>query len=266
VTVSSIATLSEACGILFGPEVRVTFDFLKYLQPEGIKAAYWKKALETHPDRAKALGVDERKMSERFREVNIAYERLKYAIRGDGIVVLGNASNGPGDKNTPPTRHRTRKRHPREKARQESHKGKKYQEFKDHFYAGFFPKRELLIGQFLYYSGIVSWRTLIKAILWQRRQRPLIGQLAKEWGMLNQDEIREILMGRQARENFGECALRKGYLNTFKIMALLGKQRKFELPIGKYFVNKGLILSGDIDLMVEKQRIHNMNAFSHPWR
>ncbi len=265
-TVSSIATLSEACGILFGPEVRVTFDFLQYLQPEGIKAAYWKRALETHPDRARALGVDENKMNERFKEVNSAYERLKYAIRGNGIVVLGPESHGRKDKTTAPPRSQTRKRNPHDKARQENHSGKESQAVADHFYAGLFPKRGLLIGQFLYYSGIVSWRTLIKAILWQRRRRPLIGQLAKEWGMLDQDDIREILMGRRGRESFGECALRKGYLNTFKIMALLGKQRKFKLPIGKYFINEGLLHPREIDLMVEKQRIHNMNAFTHPWR
>ena len=117
-----------------------------------------------------------------------------------------------------------------------------------------------MIGRFLYYSSIISWRTLIQAILWQWRQRPLIGHIALEWGMLSAHDIRMILKGRNISERFGEFAVRKGYLTSFELMALLGKQRKSHYLIGEYFVKQGIFLGQDIDIMVERQRIHNRSV------
>ena len=55
------------------------------------------------------------------------------------------------------------------------------------------PKRKLLLGQFLYYSGLISWDTYIKAIAWQRRQRPRLG--GKPGGIL-QGQIHHLAGGR----------------------------------------------------------------------
>ena len=44
--------LFNACESLFGTDIDVSVEFLRYLKPAGVKAAYRKKALETHPDRA----------------------------------------------------------------------------------------------------------------------------------------------------------------------------------------------------------------------
>lgn len=238
----SRAELQDACGILFGPQVDVSFKFLIYLQPSGLRAAYLKKALETHPDRAKALGKDETKLNELFKEVTLAYEKLNPIIREGETVLLRNETD---------IRKNKRKASTRRKADRES---------PDNFYTGSVPRQELLIGRFLYYSGIISWRSLIQAIIWQWRQRPLIGQIALEWGMLSRYDIQMILKMRNFRERFGEFAVRQGYLSTFKLMALLGKQRGFHHPIGKYFVKQDIILDRDMDNMVERQRIHNKNV------
>ncbi len=70
--------------------------------------------------------------------------------------------------------------------------------------------KEAVIRPVLFYSGLVSWKTYIKALIWQRRQRPLIGQIALHWGLLTLPDIRDILAARRLGEKFGESAVRQG--------------------------------------------------------
>lgn len=230
-TVPSKTELINACAILFGFDSPISNEFLISLNPSALRVAYLKKSLETHPDRAKALGENEIALNERFKKVNLAYESLRSAIENNIRYIL---------KKEKTTVSQTRRNW-----------------FSDHFYRGCLPKRELLIGQFLYYSGIVSWRTLISAIIWQKRQRPLIGQIAQNWGMLSSHEIHEILAGRSHKERFGEYAWRKGYINSFERMALVGRQRSLQRPIGEYFMKQGIISAPELQDIVESQQAHN---------
>ena len=228
----------NACQVLFGSSVLASVDFLKYLQPEGLKTAFRKKVLETHPDRAKVVGIDDEGiMNERFREVVHAYEKLSPLIEAKKRYIL---RQGGIKTNT----------------WQESQK-----ENVDHFYEGVFPKRKLLIGQFLYYSGIISWRTLIEAIAWQRRQRPLIGRIALDWNLISSYDIKKILTGRDFGEKFGEFALRKGYITSYNLTALLGKQRILQRPIGEHFVERNILSAMELGRMVEKLQSHNREFF-----
>jgi len=70
------ADLFNAYNALFGPYNKISMDFLRYLEPSLLKAAYRKRALETHPDRSKAIGEIEAEMNERFIQVTLAYEKL----------------------------------------------------------------------------------------------------------------------------------------------------------------------------------------------
>jgi len=246
---STIPEVFDACGLLFGSTVEVSLDFLKYLEPSGLRSAYRKKALETHPDRAKALGRDEAKMSDRFREVTLAYERLIPIINNKGAVSL------QGQPSVKKNNEKTNARH------QANARCQAKRDFSELFYTREIPRRELLLGQFLYYSGLISWRTLIKAITWQKRQRPLIGQIALEWEMISHHEIQRILMRRNLKGKFGERAIRLGYLSRFQLMALLGKQRNLQCPIGEFFVNEGILHLQDMEVMAEKQKIHNRDVF-----
>ncbi len=236
----SIPEVFDACGLLFGPEVEISLDFLKYLEPSGLKAAYRKKALETHPDRARALGRDEAKMGERFREAALAYEKLVPIITNKKTVFSRFQPIGQTKKEQTVVR--------REEAKSS---------FSDFFYTKDMPQRQLLFGQFLYYSGLISWNTLIKAVTWQKRQRPPIGQLALEWKMMSRSDIQQILMCREFRGKFGERAIRLGYLSRFQLMALLGKQRNLQRPIGTFFVNEGILLQREIEAVAARQKIHN---------
>ena len=237
------AELFDACGVLFGPDVKGSLAFLRYLQEPELKAAFRRRAFETHPDRAKILGEDKTRMNERFKEVSLAYEKLRLVMEGSRTVFL--------QSETVTKKKKQKKTAPGKEAPEE---------FSDHFYTGHIPKCELLIGQFLYYSGLVSWNTLISAIVWQRRQRLRVGRIALDWGMLSKHEIHEILMKQKFREKFGECAIREGFLTPFKLMALLGKQRRLQDPIGKYFIERDIIHPRDMEEMVKRQRIHNWNV------
>ena len=247
-TVPSTAELFDACGILFGHQIETSLDFLRYLRLSGLKAAYRKKALETHPDRAKILGEDEAKMNEHFVKASLAYEKLSSVINDDGLVLLKEESSI------------------KEKNKETFSRQKQNNRDSDYFFTGNLPGRKLLIGQFLYYSGRISWNTCINAIVWQRRQRPYIGQIARDWGMLSTKDIHKILMGRNFREKFGESAIRRGYLTPYKLMALLGKQRRLQPRIGEYFVRHRNLTMQKMEEIIGKQHDHNRKVFWGNWR
>jgi hypothetical protein len=238
-TALTMAEASKACGVLFGPQVNPSLEFFKYLQPSGLKAAYRKKALETHPDRAGAIGEDAAKMTGLFLEATYAYHSLLPIITSNGTIRCGKQVDSDKRRG-----YATAQRSRRETA-------------SDHFYAGTIPRRNLLIGQFLYYTGVISWQTLIDAVVWQRKQRPMIGQIALRWKKLSERHIQMILMTRQLGEKFGECAAREGYLTRFEVMALLGRQRRLQSPIGEYFLKRNLLRDQDLEHMVKRQQIHN---------
>ncbi|MCP4254181.1 MAG: J domain-containing protein [Candidatus Scalindua sp.] len=127
----------------------------------------------------------------------------------------------------------------------------------DSYFTGNVPKRELLIGQFLYYSGLISWNTLTQAIVWQRRQRPIIGKIAQDWGILSTEDINRILKERSYKDQFGEYAHRNGYITKFQHLAIVGKQKRMQPPIGRYFIQQGLLGNYDIKKMTEDLKIHN---------
>lgn len=240
------ADLLNACNTIFGSEVTASMDFLNYLQTSGLKTAYRKRALETHPDRALALGAHEGIMNEKFKEVKAAYEMLRTFIEESNKKII---------KTTGYNEQKTRKKRTASQKQQYNHKKGRT----DHFYTGKIPNRELLIGQYLYYSGAISWRVLIEAISWQIKHRPRIGQLAVDWGIITHYEIAKILSKKAWNEKFGECALRTGYITAFEHIALLGKQKGIQSPICHYFIKKKILSPSQISSCLRKQAIHNLN-------
>ena len=272
-TISS--ELFQACETIFGPEVNVSIEFLEYLQPIGIKTAYRKRALETHPDRAKALGSFARDLNTEFIDVQQAYEKLLLFVETNNGSTLSTLSfndfktqQAPSYKSPEKSSYTSSYQNTRQhKSRQKkSHCDQRYtnkrsKSHPDHFYTGSVPKGSLMIGQFLYYSGLISWRTLIEAICWQRRQRPQIGQIAIAWGLISSQDVIRILTDRTLNEKFGECALRIGYISNFEQLALVGKQRQLQRPLGEYFIESGILSATDIMSMANKQRLQNLTAY-----
>ena len=246
----SAAHLYNACHVLFGAEIDVSVDFLRYLQMPGLKAVYRKKALETHPDRALSLDCGSSELEEKFKEVNAAYRDLcdylanpcKFRLIDERI---------PSRRKNPPEETRGR---PGGRANRANSSGEAY---RSRLYRGAIPKRELLFGQYVFYNGRISYRQLIDAIVWQKYQRPLIGTIALRWKWLYEDDIGEILHYRLSGEKFGESALRKGYLTPERLRMILAWQRLLQPRIGRYFVESKILPVSHVEDMVQQMRRHN---------
>ncbi|WP_435549328.1 J domain-containing protein [Desulfobacterium sp. N47] len=236
----------NAYSVIFGPAVGVSINTIIGIPPMTLKTAYRKKALETHPDRYLIVGKMKKELNDQFIEVSLAYETLQKVLN-HFKPLANNASNSINKEN-------------KTKCSASSDGGKPA----DHFYRGLLPKRKLLIGQFLYYSGIVSWKTLIDALTRQKMQRPPVGQIAIKWGILSKNDIHAILKQRSLEQKydkrFVEYACSKGYLTSFQRLALLGKQRSLQRPIGEFFVEKGILMSMDMEILVKKLHLHNRKA------
>jgi hypothetical protein len=259
--------LIKDCYLLFDSEISNHVDFLNSLSSLELKSAYRKKAFETHPDRAITLGKNRDRMDERFKDVITAYERLHSFIQTEKKIIL---------KGEVRRKKHVRRTNRQTRTKQESSSGysikcdtKKTRQIEikprnssERFYKGNIPKRKLLIGQFLYYSGLISWKTLFDAVYWQRKQRPIIGKIALDWGILTSDEIHRILTERSYKDNFGEYALRNGFITYFEFMAIIGKQKKLQPPIGKYFIQQGILGNNDIKKMTEGLKNHNIKVIN----
>lgn len=240
--------LFKACESLFGTDIDVSVEFLRYLKPAGVKAAYRKKAMETHPDRAVVMEGKADFMEGRFKEISLAYQLLqefmaapwKYSLTESGAIY-------------------ERKRSPVRPAARRKTTGVKVEPL----YAGRMPLRRLLFGQYLYYAGHVSLSTLIKAIVWQRLQRPSVGAIAVSWGWLEGADIVDILRSRRYGEKFGECAFRLGRLSRYQLGRLLEKQKQVQPLIGKYFLEENILSSAEIFSRIIEMKMHNKKFWTY---
>lgn len=237
--VFTIDELFEACAVLFGPSVRISLDFLNYLQPEGVKAAYRRKVMSSHPDRALVVGKDASGMNADFVRATDAYQKLHQVVSGNGSISTSGRGTDPSDSAGSVYRPGSGFRKP------------------GAFYNGNLPARKLPFCRFLYYSGLITWKTYIDALVWQRRQRPYVGKLARDLGMLSEKEIRAVLKQRAQREKFGESAIRLGLLTPYKLRVLLGRQRRYQHQIGDYFVQSGILSRRQVERMARQQSMHN---------
>lgn len=244
------STLARACRILFGLQVSVNHIFLRYLRPSRVKTAFRKKALLTHPDRL--VISDEKTRGEYtsfFIETKWAYEHLrnfcKHRDRGSLLF--------RGRDRVIQKPHRTLK--------------KQYQQCKNRerpktfdpswYYTGQMPQRELLFGEFLFYSQIITWDEFIRTIFMQRKGRPCFGDIARRWNYLSEDNLETIISGKKYFELIGETASRMDIMNQLQVKSVLYYQRRIQRPIGQYFMEGGYVPGLLIDSYL--QRFHNHN-------
>ena len=217
--------LLDSCKLLFDPQVTVSSEFLKYLHPAGLRAAYHDRIKASHPDRAHLLGMPEEQLTRLSQEINLAYDTL--------LLYIDRQKSGPhptGDDSTIP---------------------------EDHFYRGRVPKRKLRFAMFLYYTQTISWRTLVDALVWQRRHRPLIGQIAVAAEVLDRGDIATIIGQSKRDEAFGETAIRLNLLEDQELRALLGKQASYDCKIGQFFLATGTISAEQLSAHLWQFRLHN---------
>lgn len=268
--------------VLFGPSFRA--DGLGWRAD--LKTTYRRRALETHPDRARAVGRAEVDLAREFRRVAEAYRVLSALSAGPLPPAFAPAS--PPEPPRPAARARPhghsgeaprRDRPPagaQPRPRPETTAGVRPEprpapdasrsEAPGHrvrysVHPDALPRRKLRFAEYLYHSGRVPWTAFVEAMAWQSRQRPPLGRIAVEWGFLEPDDVARILEARRAasaqRIPFGEYAVRLGYLTSFQLLAVLGRQLRLQRRIGEFFVERGYIEPGEIDELRRRIWRHN---------
>jgi hypothetical protein len=253
--------ISSACRILFGRDIAVTPEFIANLHASDLRTRFRERALELHPDRATLLGRDASEMGERFKDVKLAYERLQEVVLRDAPPFYyanpaTGKSSGHGGFSAPNVGS-----HENSGTETSNFSDQDRRDRADHYWEADIPDFKLLFGQFLYYAGLVSWRTLIDAIVWQRNQRPSFGRIARMWEYLDQKEISSILADRRTGELFGDAALSQGYLSEFQRKTVIGLQRWLQRPIGEYFMEVGLLEEDEMNYLLRLVKKHNSRVF-----
>ncbi len=243
--------LFNACRVLFGAELNITRDFLEYLQFSGLKTAYRKRALETHPDRVAILGGDddERRHSDLFRQVQSAYENLSSYLdaREKGVIIV------PGAARAESRRNHGFSRPARAAGNTTSARGWDI----DNLFQGTLPERELRLGHFLYYSGYISWRQIIQALIWQRTQRPRLGEIGRRFGWLDDQDILTVLRSRRTPAPFGRAAIDLGLLTERQVQTLIWRQKSLQRKIGEFFLEEKILAFEELVALIRDQQLHN---------
>ncbi|HUL58503.1 MAG TPA: J domain-containing protein [Anaeromyxobacteraceae bacterium] len=264
--------LEQAGRVLFGPAFGPG-DVSAGRWRTGLKAAYRRRVLETHPDRARALGRSEHELAREFRAVTEAYRLLAAA---GAVAPVPPPRPQPRPAWTPPApRARTEAPRPRREERAWRPAPRTAPPPRPAWARApaaapdaatprrrSLPRRRLRLAEFLYYSGRISFGTFLEAIVWQRKQRPAAGRVAIELGLLTFADVIEILETRRRDGDavsvpFGEWAVRTGKLTPFQVLAVLGAQRRRQRPIGQFFVECGLLRAGEVEAVLRAMWEHN---------
>lgn len=261
----------NACRVLFSRSTPIDANFLNAIAFHDLKDAFRKRAMETHPDRARALGRDRDALSRMFREVVSAYDVLKTLV--DVATPLNTSSGGTtaGSEFRSTAAGRKPPKRPRQKASgagADTRNGFYWQKTarsntgagarRDHHFKGVFPARELRIGEFLYYSGRISWKTLIDAIIWQRQQRPRVGEIAIGWNILTMADVLQIIQNKSYTERFCEYALNNGFFTPFQHLAVISRQKQLQPRFGEHFVQNGFFTKAYLEAIVCDLQQHNV--------
>jgi len=228
----------QACRTVFGTGLQLNHEFLNYLQLSGVRSAYRQQAKALHPDRFAVSPYAVRARQQRlFQDLNQAHQTLLQYLQQRPFTGYEGPKGRPGRPTGP---HQQRQDPPRKAQR-----------------ARPLPPRPLQFGQYLYYLDIIPFKALIEAITWQRRQRPLLGQIALRWGWLSELDVQRILQERGAYSSFGERAERLGLLSSVQVRTLLYHQRTHHTRIGDYFVERGLFSENDLNHWLSQLAEHN---------
>lgn len=232
--------LISACRILFGPEVQISPDFLVYVQLEGAKTAYRRRARASHPDAHPWAPVERRRqLHNEFSMVSHAYRTLH-----DYLTTRKDVRRLSAERPT-----RASYNHCNSQAEQP--------QTNELYYTGPVPCVELKFGRYLYYRGLVSYQEVLRALQWQREQRPSIGELSRFWGWLNEVAVHRILQAERVSGRFGERAMRLGLLSNSQVQQLLATQQQQQKRIGSYFVKRGLLQEAQLAVLDYERSLHN---------
>ncbi len=273
-------TIERHLSFVIGATVDLRRADAGLLDPVSLKRAYYRRAKEMHPDRAAGLGVDPAVLTERFRNLQNSYEavldfldsgRLQPLLRGASnrgdatpnrpASAAGNAAGGgfgPGDKRQETRGSRSGNRGGA--AAYRSWRGTPNQPPGRTFYRGNLPPFRLRLAEWLYYTGRVSFESLISALAWQYAERPKVGSIAVALGYLTHDSVNAVIRRRSLGEPFCGAAVRLGFLSDFERSVVLGRQRLMNQPIGSFFIERGIVDAAELERAVRDLWSHNMRS------
>jgi len=269
--------LFKACRVLFGGEIQINRGFLEYLQPNGIKTAYRRRARETHPDMLTDVGeTAARRAAELFHGVQQAYESLRSYLdaREQGLAQFQAAPANTAGKSAAarrwpqnqswsqrPQAARKKQAAPRQRPKQSSSQrpgwAANYQQASP---SRQIPPRKLLFGHYLFYSGVTNWQTIVNALIWQRTRRPRLGEIGKSFGWLTSSDIVHILKARQLSDSFGCSAVKLGLLTENQVRLMVFKQQRQQKKFGEYFVHHKLLTHSQLERLIKNFRCHNISV------
>ena len=103
---------------------------------------------------------------------------------------------------------------------------------------------------------------LIEALVWQRRQRPSIGQLAINFGWMKSEDTDRVTRTRGTVYNrFGERAIHLGLLSSGQVQVLLKHQRNLHKKLGEYFIENRILSKEEVEHLAQKLAEHNQRIF-----
>ena len=270
--------LFRSCEILFGSELHISGEFLDYLEVSGVKTAFRKRALETHPDRH--AGKDPNRQRENtalFSSVCDAYENLLVFLREK--ETLQQPEGGRRTSATTATapfrcRSTAEPAHSRQRPGPTPKRpikpiipaGESYRDGScsntERYYVGTIPERRLLFGHFLYYSGLANWRTIARVLTWQRIERPRIGELGRRFGMFDQEDISTIMHCKKPFTPFGQTARMLGLLSEQQLRVLIFQQKRLQKKFGAILLEKNLLKDYELQELLYLFECHNDNILA----
>lgn len=268
--------LFRSCEILFGSELHVSREFLDYLQVSGVKSAFRKRALETHPDHH--AGKDplvQQETTALFSSVRDAYENLLGFLREKETIHLPpEAPRTTATTATAPSGRKPTARHtahaqqrrnptPRQPIKPIITSDEHYRDAglsnTERYYEGALPDRQLLFGHFLYYSGLANWRTIARILTWQRTERPRIGELGRRFGIFDQEDISTIMHYKKPFYPFGQTARMLGLLSEQQLRVLIFQQKRLQKKFGTILLEKNLLKDYELQELLHQFESHNDN-------
>lgn len=271
------------CRVLFGLEAEVSRDFLNYIQISGLKTAYRRKVRETHPDMAAGRSfLVQRRHADKFLMVQRAYEKLtQFLEERDGKNGASFSSRNektvwtPGSRQPAAQEERSKQKFSDRSRFEESRiikpreaEGESRKTFASMangenwvpgmLFQGTVPARTLLFGHYLYYSGVITWKTIVDALVWQRKQRKRLGEIGCRMGWLTKADIFDIVRDREDILPFGEAAIRRGLLTDRQLLILLNQQKRDARKFGEYFLDQNIMTPTILARQLQEFNDHNL--------
>jgi hypothetical protein len=261
--------LHEAVSILF-PDPVVRNAYLQNPNLETLKKAFRLVALAVHPD------CNGGHSPERFIKVNKAYESLTDIPQNElkRLITQSQKQSNAAHYHSQiasckPSRnpvaasafhniqHYRRTHRPTANTRPGPHIPKYQPTTEEVYFCGEIPHKQLPLGMYLYYAGMVSFQMLAHALAWQRDMRPRVGALAKGWRWLDDADIEWILKATAIPGKFAERAYRMGYLTQQQLSLLLRQQKMMQTPFGQYFIANGILSNFQLNKALRDLSLHN---------